>query len=105
MSARFICENCKYEVSLEGDRCPFCGKEFYAVYCPRCGHEGLPNQFRNGCPRCGYMKEAVMAYRKRRGPRGRRGKTYFPRRLYTAAIIALLLGIAGLLVYIIFVLR
>ncbi|MBN2354030.1 MAG: hypothetical protein JXD23_15765 [Spirochaetales bacterium] len=105
MSARFICENCKYEVSLDGDRCPFCGKEFYAVYCPRCKHEGLPGEFRNGCPRCGYLKQAVMAYRRRHRRRNRQEKTYFPRWLYTTAIMALLLGIVGLIVYIALVLR
>ncbi len=102
MAAKFICENCKYEVSLDGDRCPFCGKQFYAVYCPRCRHEGAPRDFRNGCPQCGYMKEAVKAYRRLRGAKAGRDKNPFPRWVYSAAIIALLLGIAGLIVYIVF---
>ncbi len=101
MAAKFICENCKYEVSLDGDRCPFCGKQFYAVYCPRCRHEGPPREFSNGCPRCGYMKEAVKTYRRQRDTNART-RTPFPRWAYSAAIIALLLGIAGLIVYLAF---
>jgi hypothetical protein len=101
MAVKFYCENCKYEVPLDDERCPFCGKQFYSVYCPRCKYEGLPQQFRNGCPHCGYLKEGVKAYRKPGLDRARRKKTDMPRWVYSAAIIALLAGIIGLIVYMI----
>jgi predicted amidophosphoribosyltransferase len=100
MAVKFYCENCKYEVPLNDERCPFCGKEFFSVYCPRCKREGLPVEFRNGCPRCGYMKEGVKAYRKPRGERSKGKKFYLPRWCYSGAIILLLLAIIGLVAFV-----
>jgi hypothetical protein len=101
MAVKFLCENCRYEVPLDDDRCPFCGKTFYSVYCPRCRHEGMPVEFRNGCPKCGYMKEGVKSYLRRPARDGKKGtKVQFPRWSYFLTALVLLSGIIGLLVYI-----
>ncbi len=100
MAVKFLCENCQYEVPLEDDRCPFCGKTFYSVYCPRCHKEGLPFEFREGCPRCGYMKESVKSFHRKSHRPGKRGaKTFLPRWCYSAAAILLVVGIIGLVVF------
>jgi hypothetical protein len=99
MAVKFLCENCRYEVPLEDDRCPFCGKTFYSVYCPRCRKEGLPAEFRNGCPRCGYMKEGVKSHQRRRGGSPRGAKITFPRWSYFLVSLLLVAGIVGLALY------
>ena len=55
MKARFYCESCGKEVPFNAEVCPYCGREFEAVKCPICGFEGRAEQFRNGCPSCGYL--------------------------------------------------
>jgi hypothetical protein len=100
MAVKFLCENCKYEVPLEDERCPFCGKTFYSVYCPRCHKEGLPHEFRRGCPRCGYMKEGVKSsHHKSRRSGGKGAQVFLPRWCYSAAALLLLAGIIGLILY------
>jgi predicted nucleic acid-binding Zn-ribbon protein len=35
--------------------CPHCGKSFDAVKCPVCNYTGMPGEFLQGCPECGYL--------------------------------------------------
>lgn len=52
--AKFFCECCGSEVPGNSKFCPTCGKFFAAVRCPKCGRTGSNNDFKNGCPTCGY---------------------------------------------------
>jgi hypothetical protein len=101
MALKFFCENCKYEVPLEGDRCPFCGKTFYSVYCPRCKKEGFAYEFKNGCPQCGYLKESFKSSRRNTVFRRAGSKASLPRWLYSGTIILLGMTIIGLIIFII----
>ena len=51
----YTCDHCGTPVGLHDSRCPKCGKAFDAVRCPKCGHQGSPQAFSDGCPRCGYL--------------------------------------------------
>jgi len=100
MAAKFFCENCKFEVPLSAVSCPYCRKVFYSVYCPRCGKEGSPQEFRNGCPACGYLKESYKSSRRSKKPMPSLPPEpiSLPRWFYGWAIVVLSLGIIGLLV-------
>lgn len=102
MSVKFFCENCKFEVPLNVDACPYCGKNFYSVFCPRCRKEGTSREFRNGCPACGYLKEHYRSSRKKKIPYAQaNGKPVkLPRWIYSLTIIILALGIITMLVMI-----
>ena len=52
--AKFFCESCGSEVPRKSKVCPACGKFFASVRCPECGKTGMPDDFMDGCPRCGY---------------------------------------------------
>lgn len=52
--AKFYCECCGSEVPRNSKVCPTCGKFFAAVRCPQCGRTGTNDDFKNGCPTCGY---------------------------------------------------
>ncbi len=52
--AKFFCESCGSEVPRQSKFCPTCGKFFASVKCPRCGKIGTNDDFKNGCPDCGY---------------------------------------------------
>ena len=52
--SKFFCENCGAEVKHNAKVCPYCGRFFSAVRCPRCGFTGDASMFRAGCPNCGY---------------------------------------------------
>lgn len=52
--AKFFCESCGSEVPRKAKTCPMCGKFFASVRCPQCGRTGETEEFRNGCPTCGY---------------------------------------------------
>ena len=52
--AKFFCESCGSEVPRSSKVCPTCGKFFAAVRCPQCGATGSNDDFKDGCPRCGY---------------------------------------------------
>ena len=51
---RFFCDNCSYEVSSEAKLCPYCGRYFSSIRCPKCEYSGPDRMFQNGCPMCGY---------------------------------------------------
>ena len=52
--AKFFCESCGSEVPRNSKTCPTCGKFFASVRCPQCGRIGTNEDFKNGCPTCGY---------------------------------------------------
>ena len=52
--AKFFCESCGAEVPRNSKTCPVCGKFFASVRCPQCGRIGSNEDFKNGCPTCGY---------------------------------------------------
>ena len=52
--AKFFCESCGSEVPRSSKTCPVCGKFFASVRCPQCGRIGSNDDFKNGCPTCGY---------------------------------------------------
>lgn len=52
--AKFFCESCGSEVPRKSRFCPTCGKFFASVRCPECGKTGSPDDFKDGCPECGY---------------------------------------------------
>lgn len=52
--AKFFCESCGSEVPRNSRVCPTCGKFFASVRCPQCGRTGTNDDFKNGCPTCGY---------------------------------------------------
>ena len=52
--AKFFCESCGSEVPRNSRVCPTCGKFFASVRCPQCGRIGTNDDFKNGCPTCGY---------------------------------------------------
>ncbi len=52
--AKFFCESCGAEVPRNSKVCTTCGKFFAAVRCPKCGKTGNTDDFKNGCPSCGY---------------------------------------------------
>ncbi len=54
-TARFFCENCGRAVPFDASMCPHCGKSFDAVKCPVCNYTGMPGEFLQGCPECGYL--------------------------------------------------
>jgi len=51
---RYFCENCGAEVKANSRVCPRCGRFFSSVKCPKCGFVGVSEDFRAGCPVCGY---------------------------------------------------
>ena len=54
-TARFFCENCGRAVPFNAEMCSNCGKKFDAVKCPVCTYTGMPGEFLQGCPQCGYL--------------------------------------------------
>lgn len=55
---RYYCENCGAEVRRDARVCPRCGRFFSSVKCPRCGYVGKVDDFKVGCPVCGYAEAA-----------------------------------------------
>jgi uncharacterized membrane protein YvbJ len=51
---RYFCDNCGTEVFSDDRACPYCGRLFVSVRCPKCGYSGEDKRFENGCPLCGY---------------------------------------------------
>jgi hypothetical protein len=53
---RYYCEHCGAEVKGSARICPKCGRFFSSVKCPKCGTAGKVEDFRYGCPVCGYAE-------------------------------------------------
>ncbi len=64
--AQFFCEECGTEVRMNASKCPSCGKNFAAVRCPKCSYIGLPAEFAEGCPSCGFTEESPASERSQR---------------------------------------
>ena len=60
--AKFFCESCGSEVPRNSKTCPTCGKFFASVRCPQCGRIGNNEDFKNGCPTCGYAVNPESLY-------------------------------------------
>ena len=60
--AKFFCESCGSEVPRNAKVCPVCGKFFAAVRCPQCGRTGTSDEFKNGCPSCGYAVDLTSYF-------------------------------------------
>ena len=60
--AKFFCESCGSEVPRNAKVCPVCGKFFAAVRCPNCGRTGTSDEFKNGCPTCGYAVDLTSYF-------------------------------------------
>ncbi|MCF0125825.1 MAG: hypothetical protein HUJ68_08765 [Clostridia bacterium] len=65
--AKFFCESCSSEVPRNAKVCPTCGKFFASVRCPKCFATGTNDDFRDGCPRCGYAINPESAAGKKSG--------------------------------------
>ena len=65
--AKFFCESCGSEVPRNSKTCPVCGKFFASVRCPQCGRIGDNDDFKNGCPTCGYAINPDSLYGGSRG--------------------------------------
>ncbi len=65
-AATFFCESCGSEVPRKSKFCPACGKFFASVRCPECGKTGMSEDFKNGCPRCGYAVNGSASLKKHR---------------------------------------
>ena len=59
--AKFFCESCGSEVPRNSRVCPTCGKFFASVRCPQCGKTGTNDDFKKGCPSCGYAVNPDLA--------------------------------------------
>ena len=59
--AKFFCESCSSEVPRNSRVCPTCGKFFASVRCPQCGKTGTNDDFKKGCPSCGYAVNPDLA--------------------------------------------
>ena len=51
---KFFCEYCGNEVKRNTKICPHCGRFFASIRCPSCGFTGSDEDFKKGCPTCGY---------------------------------------------------
>ena len=60
--AKFFCESCGNEVPRNARVCPTCGKFFASVRCPQCGRTGTNDDFKTGCPDCGYAVNPDTMY-------------------------------------------
>ena len=64
--AKFFCENCGSEVPENAKVCKTCGKFFISVRCPECGATGSHEDFKDGCPRCGYAVNKTASAKNRK---------------------------------------
>ncbi|OJF77760.1 MAG: hypothetical protein BKP49_01945 [Treponema sp. CETP13] len=97
---RFFCEYCNHEVDNDAMFCPYCGRFFSSVKCPKCGYTGSHVEFINGCSKCGYAMEDVQKKRQK-APKNKKnskklGKTQkhddsLPFWVYIIALILLLI--------------
>lgn len=57
---KFFCEYCDSEVPYNARFCQKCGHFFLSVKCPACGKTGNHDEFKNGCPICGYAFDSSV---------------------------------------------
>lgn len=56
---RFYCEKCGTRVRARDKVCQTCGSFFFQVRCPVCNYQAGVDEFRQGCPGCGYAGTEV----------------------------------------------
>lgn len=93
----FICDSCGAKVSSAANQCPNCKKFFLGVRCPRCKYSGKTEEFKNGCPVCGYLAEDItdkkyMPQPKEESKAAKRKKE-FPMWFYGASLFILLIAL------------
>jgi predicted amidophosphoribosyltransferase len=86
--ATYTCDHCQAPVSLHARSCPSCGKVFDAVRCPRCGHQGSPGAFADGCPSCRYLAGRPPT------PRPERRSVFGPAMAVLLVLLVLTVGLA-----------
>jgi DNA-directed RNA polymerase subunit RPC12/RpoP len=96
VKARYYCGNCSREVNSNATTCPYCGSGFTAVRCPKCGFEGKPAEFRDGCPSCGFMMNQEV--RVPAMPAQKKNQSTMSRRFYRISGLVLLALFAILIV-------
>jgi len=92
---RFFCDNCGYEVGSDVKTCPYCGRYFASVRCPKCDYSGPDKMFLNGCPMCGYSatpKPEKTAPKKPK-KRAKKPRQYHAEPLPTWALIASIIAL------------
>lgn len=87
----FTCDHCSAVVDLHAKKCPSCGKAFDAVRCPRCGHQGPPGAFSDGCPRCRYLAAPLPT------PSSPRKSVFTPAMVVLLVLLAVAIGVAWVL--------
>jgi len=94
---RFFCDNCGEEVDNDVRACPFCGRFFASVRCPKCGFSGEDKLFENGCPACGYSTTGGTPKKPRKKPKAKKQpppEEPLPAGVYVLTIIALIIVVA-----------
>ena len=99
-SPRFFCDNCGYEVGSDVKTCPYCGRYFASIRCPKCGYSGPDKMFLNGCPMCGYSSTPKPAKTAPKPPKKRAKKPDHNRAepLSAWAFIVSIIGLAIVIV-------
>jgi hypothetical protein len=100
---KYFCEHCGREVNGRARICPFCGRFFSSVKCPRCGFSGDSEEFLDGCPACGYgvpKKVAIEDVAVKRGRTSPGLNDKLPTWVYLIALFALVIALALLFVFI-----
>jgi predicted amidophosphoribosyltransferase len=92
---RYFCEHCGKEVRRDAPLCPYCGRFFSSVRCPKCGFSGDVAEFDSGCPVCGYAEAATAAPEPFKAPP--ETVTPLPIWVYIAAAAALVAAVLLLL--------
>jgi len=82
--ARFFCEYCDHEVDSDAKFCPYCGRFFASVRCPKCGFTGNHATFSNGCPNCGYAMDGSSENDKQRKKDTKNKKLTKKERIYNS---------------------
>ncbi len=113
LSIHFYCEHCGRTVSSKDVLCPHCGKLFSAVRCPKCSYTGRSDEFKFGCPVCGFagkgknnvMEISVATTNQQRSSGnsrqeiGQKTNHHPPFWVVLAMVLSACTGIAGLYVY------
>lgn len=100
----YFCDFCGKEVSGQARLCPYCGRFFTSVRCPRCGFTANASKFKFGCPSCGYSSPESGPEGGQAGERGARrrpaGAAPGPLPAWVFVIVGLLLvfSLGGLII-------
>lgn len=87
--AKYFCEYCDTEVGESDEVCPKCGRRFSSVVCESCGYSGAPDEFSNGCPKCGHAEKRKSADAAAVNGNPKRNAAFIPMWVYFMAGIIL----------------